>query len=136
MRRTNRELVLENLEGFNRFDHEFVADGYAADGVPEFAMRRPLRGLDETLTFFRKQFVPITNTRIEITNVVEADDPVIVERVDHYHCDGVPVFCRLANFTGPRDGKITLWRESFDRQHAAEQVRTGLAKQPGPNLPK
>lgn len=127
MPNANRELVLENLEGFNRFDYEFVANGYAPDGVLQFVMRPPLRGPEEILAFFRKQFAPITNTRIEVQNVVESGDLVIVERIDHYHYDGIPVSCPVANFTELRDGKITLWREYFDRQQAAEQVRKGLA---------
>lgn len=125
---SNRELVLANLEGFNRFDYEFVASGYAADGVLQFVMRPPLRGPDDILAFFKKQFAPITNTRIEVQNVVESGELVIVERIDHYHYEGIPVSCPVANFTEMKDGKIVLWREYFDRQQAAEQVRQGMKK--------
>ena len=126
--KSNRDLVLENLAGFDRFDYEFVVDGYAPDGVLQFVMRPPLRGRENILAFFRKQFAPITETRIEVQRVVEVEDLVIVERIDHYKYDGIPVSCPVANFTELRDGKIALWREYFDRQQAAEQVRQGKAR--------
>ena len=90
-------------------------------------MRPPLRGREEILAFFRKQFAPITETRIEVQSVIEAGDLVIVERVDHYKYEGIAVSCPVANFTELHAGKIVLWREYFDRQQAADQVRRGKA---------
>ena len=127
MARSNADLIRENLAGFDRLDYEFVANGYAPDGVLQFVMRPPLNGRDAILAFFRKQFAPITNTRIEIKNVMASGDLVMVERVDHYLYDGIPVSCPVANAAEMKDGQIVLWREYFDRQFAAEQVRQGMA---------
>ncbi len=130
MRKSNGDLVRENLAGFDRLDYEFVAAGYAEDGVLHFMQREPIRGRKEILAFFRRQFAPIRKTRIEIRNLVEVGGLVMVERVDHYEYDGVPISCPVANATELREGKITAWREYFDRGFAAALVRKARGGSP------
>lgn len=126
MTKSNRDLVLENLAGFDRLDYEFVAAGYADEGVLHFMQKEPIRGRDQIHAFFVRQFEPITDTRIEIVNVIESGSLVMVERVDHYKYDGIAVSCPIANATELRDGRITVWREYFDQGFAARQVKRGM----------
>ena len=128
MTRTNRELVIDNLAGFDRLDYEYVANGYAEDGILHFMQRDPIQGRAAILAFFVKQFELITNTRIEVTNVVDSGDLVMVERIDHYDYQGIPVSCPVANATELKNGQITFWREYYDRRFAAKQVEKGLAE--------
>ena len=129
MPKSNADLVIENLAGFDRLDYDFVASGYAEDGILHFMQREPIHGREAILAFFNRQFEPIENTRIEIKNVLESGDLVMVERIDHYEYMGVPISCPVANATELRDGKITIWREYYDQQFAAQRVREGLKKQ-------
>lgn len=122
MSKSNTELVLENLAGFDRLDYEFVANGYAEDAVLHFMQEEPIHGRANILEFFERQFAPINTTRIEIVNAIESGDLVMVERIDHYEWKGIPVSCPVANATEVEDGKITVWREYYDKQYAADQV--------------
>lgn len=122
MSKSNTELVLENLAGFDRLDYEFVANGYAQDATLHFMQDEPIHGRANILAFFQRQFAPINSTRIEIVNAIESGDLVMVERIDHYEWKGIPVSCPVANATEVEDGKITVWREYYDKQFAADQV--------------
>ncbi|MDG2306127.1 MAG: nuclear transport factor 2 family protein [Candidatus Binatia bacterium] len=126
MAKSNSDLMRENLAGFDRFDYEFVASGYADDGVLHFVQRKPIQGRAEILAFFTRQFEPITNTRIEIKNVVESGNLVMVERIDHYEYKGIPISCPVANAAEFGDGKIKVWREYFDQQFAVKLVQKGM----------
>lgn len=128
MPQSNADLVVENLAGFDRLDYAFVASGYADDGILHFMQREPIQGRENILAFFVRQFAPIRNTRIEVRNVVASGSLVMVERVDHYEYEGVAVSCPVANAAELRDGKITVWREYYDRGWAADIVRKGLAE--------
>jgi limonene-1,2-epoxide hydrolase len=123
--KSNSERMRENLAGFDRLDYEFVADGYAEDGVLHFMQKQPIRGRKNILAFFVREFEPITNTRIEVLNVVEAGDLVMVERIDHYDYKGRPISCPVANAADYKDGLIVEWREYFDPQFAASQLKRG-----------
>ncbi len=131
MAKSNGDLVVENLAGFDRLDYEFVASGYAEDGVLHFVQRAPIHGRPEILAFFLRQFEPIENTRIEIKNVIESGNLVMVERIDHYEYQGIPISCPVANAAELEDGKITIWREYYDQQFAVKQVQKGLTARKG-----
>ncbi len=127
MSKSNSDLVVENLAGFDRLDYEFVAGGYAEDGILHFVQRAPIHGRSDILAFFVRQFEPIKNTRIEIKNVIEAGNLVMVERIDHYDYQGIPISCPVANAVELENGEITAWREYYDQQFAVKQVQKGLA---------
>lgn len=121
--KSNSERMRENLAGFDRLDYEFVANGYAEDGVLHFMQKEPIRDRANILEFFVREFEPITNTRIEVLNVVEAGNLVMVERIDHYDYLGQPISCPVANAAEYEDGLIVEWREYFDQRYAAKQIR-------------
>lgn len=119
---SNCDLIRDNLAGFDAMDYALVAGGYAEDATLHFMQNEPIQGRDNILDFFNRQFVPISNTRIEVRNIMEYQNLVMVERIDHYDYEGHPISCPVMCTVEMKDGKIVYWREYFDRQSAADQL--------------
>lgn len=114
------EAVVRDLcEAFSRTDVDELLGYFAADAVYEkmpvgrFAGHAEIRG---TLEEF---FGPEVSVRMEIRALAADGERVCVERITHFETAGgafeLPVF---AIFEVNAEGKVTGWRDYFDRRQA------------------
>ena len=114
------EAVVRDLcEAFSRTDVEELLTFFAPDAVYEKIPVGRFAGHDEIRGTLDVFFAPGVTVRMEIQKLVRDGGNVVVERITHFETEAgrfeLPV---LAIFEVDDAGKVTAWRDYFDRGQA------------------
>ena len=113
---TSEQLVRDLCAAFARRDLDELLGYFAEDAVYDNVPFGPVQGHD-AIRAVLETFVP-GSPEIEFEMVhLASNGPVVhTERIDRMTFDGTPVELPVAGVFEVADGKITAWRDYFDRQ--------------------
>jgi limonene-1,2-epoxide hydrolase len=94
----------------------FAEDG-VYDNVPE---KKPMVGPAEIRQWLEFCFQHLTRIEVEILNIASAGDWVLCERIDDHIAGDRHMPLPVANATRIEGGKITMFRDYYDRRTVAE----------------
>lgn len=102
-------------EGWEQKDWRKCADLMAEDGILHSVMLEPCTGRENFYERVRKSEKPNKNVTLHIRSIGVAGGTLFVERSDEIVVDGVSRFVPTMGVLEFKDGKISHWREYYDR---------------------
>ena len=102
-------------EGWEQKDWRKCADLMAEDGILHSVMLEPCTGRENFYERVRKSEKPNKSVTLNIRSIGVAGGTLFVERSDEIVVDGVSRFVPTMGVLEFKDGKISHWREYYDR---------------------
>ena len=102
-------------EGWEQKDWRKCADLMAEDGILHSVMLEPCTGRENFYERVRKSEKPNKSVTLHIRSIGVAGGTLFVERSDEIVVDGVSRFVPTMGVLEFKDGKISHWREYYDR---------------------
>ena len=115
---SNEDVVRAMLAAWSRLDPDEIASFFTDDIVYENIPMEAVRGQAELRALLAGLIATTGAHAYEIRHVATAGDLVFTERVDCYSIAGHPIALPVVGVFRLRDGKISEWRDYFDREMA------------------
>lgn len=112
-------VVRELCEAFSRMDVDELLGFFEDDAVYEKIPVGRFCGKDEIRGTLEEFFGPEVRVEFEILSLVASADTVCVERIVHFETGGNRIdLPAMAIFEVSPAGRVSGWRDYFDRGHA------------------
>lgn len=121
----NVAVVMKMIAAWDARDADAIADMFTDDGVLHSMMIDPIKGRENIRPRIKFLVDNASHMKIEPRNIAVKGNTVFLERTDSFtfkgHSGSVPVVGVLEI----RDGKVSEWREYYDRKELLEAMGVG-----------
>lgn len=103
-------------------DGDGIADMFTEDGVLHSMMIEPIRGRENIRPRMKFLVDNATHMHINVRNIGRVGDVVFLERFDEFTFQGHSGKVPVVGVLEVRDGKVSEWREYYDRKELLEAM--------------
>lgn len=118
-------VVHEMVLAWNAIDADAIADLFSEDGSYQSMMDEPVYGREVIREKFTALLAGATELKLHLRNIANAGNVVFLERVDEFTYKGKEASVPVVAVLEIEDGKVTAWREYFDRAELMEAMGLG-----------
>ena len=119
---SSEQVVRDMLAAWKRFDIDELVSYFTEDAVYDNVPRYPVYGRDCIRKLLEELKPHMTEIDYVITKLGAFGDYVTTERLDYFHFDGKPCELPVMGAFEIRDGRISAWRDYYDRQQSGAGV--------------
>lgn len=115
----------EMVLAWNAIDADAIADLFAEDGSYQSMMDEPTLGRETIRNKFATLLAGATKLKLHLRNLAVSGNVVFLERVDEFTYKGKEASVPVVAVLEIENGKVTAWREYFDREELMEAMGMG-----------